>query len=305
MTPALWLIGGVFMVILEQARRRALPLVLVASLWLPALSLGQVLGGPSQGFRFSLPAGWKGAQQEGTFLLGHDSIPGMILVWGHQLPSPSALVQTLSQGYQEEGILLQPLTPLEPAGKNACLGNFQGYAQGQMVVARVAGVSFPGGGGVYVAGLANPQVFQPALAQAVETIARGVEKASEASPSATTGSPTAPDALIQHFAGSWQTTTRNSETSMVLRPDGSYSQAYSSSYSGNFSDSGGNDLGNWGTARDDRSKGRWQAQGTTQQGVLSFTDQTGTSQMPYRVHVEKGQTYWREYWVDGVLWRKN
>jgi hypothetical protein len=246
----------------------------------------------------------------------------MLLIWAHQEPSAAALTQKLQQGLRAEGLMLQPGTPLQAAGPGISLGNFQGFAQGQMVYARVAGVSFSGGGGVYVVGLANPQVFQQGLITAVDQVARTVKQAgtiASGSPQVAgrSGSPgmgsPAPGqfpsgsqspqqgqmpqgdpALLQRFAGTWKTNSKSTETTLILHPNGTYEQLYTAGYSGN----------GWGTARDDRERGRWQVQGTLQQGTLIFTDSQGSSQSAYRVHSENGQVYWSEYWVDGELWSK-
>jgi hypothetical protein len=59
----------------------------------------------------------------------------------------------------------------------------------------------------------------------------------------------------------------------------------------------------WGTARNDQSQGRWTAQGSREQGVITITYSNGSSSsVEYRVHVENGETYWNEYWFNGELY---
>jgi hypothetical protein len=80
---------------------------------------------------------------------------------------------------------------------------------------------------------------------------------------------------------------------------------HESSYGGQFHSGSGAQTGAWGAARDDTERGRWSARGTREQGVIVLTSESGTSStVPYRVHVEKGQVYWREYFFDGELYQK-
>jgi hypothetical protein len=85
---------------------------------------------------------------------------------------------------------------------------------------------------------------------------------------------------------------------VALNPNGTYSNRYEAGYSGG-------QTGSWGIARDDYSQGRWTVRGTKQQGVLVMTDKNGSqTSVRYQVHVEGGQTYWREYYFNGVLYGK-
>jgi len=111
--------------------------------------------------------------------------------------------------------------------------------------------------------------------------------------------------LVRHFSGTWATVTTHTLTNITFSPDGTYSDYYEAGYSGDFTDGGGNDLGNWGATAQDKTTARWTVRGNLRQGVLVINSPDGTEKVwQYNVHVEKGETYWREYVIDGTLYRK-
>jgi len=111
--------------------------------------------------------------------------------------------------------------------------------------------------------------------------------------------------LIQHFAGTWINYTKNTSTQITLSKDGSFSESYEASYSGNFSNQYGDNMGGWGTARQDQSQGRWTVRGDRQQGTIIIIKNNGEQiTLEYKVHVEKGETFWNEYLFNGDLYGK-
>jgi hypothetical protein len=111
--------------------------------------------------------------------------------------------------------------------------------------------------------------------------------------------PTGGSDLVNHFAGTWKNYTKYTETMVVLYPDGTYGERYTSSY-------GGSEPGDeWGAAADVHKRGQWSIRGNKEQGIITFTNDDGTtSEYEYRVHVENGETYWREYYFNGNLYGK-
>jgi hypothetical protein len=87
---------------------------------------------------------------------------------------------------------------------------------------------------------------------------------------------------------------------MTLAPDGNYYYGHEAGYFGDFTDQYGDKLGAWDATGQSQNRGRWIIRGDRQKGVIIITFQDGTeSTLEYQVHVEKGQTYWNEYWIDG------
>jgi hypothetical protein len=125
-------------------------------------------------------------------------------------------------------------------------------------------------------------------------------KGSQGQAAADSAEPGGSATLVQHFAGNWWNATRNTETCVRLAPDGRFYENYTASYAEASSTPA------WGIARDDNSSGRWTVQGTREQGVITFIYSSGKrDNVPYRVHVERGQTYWNEYFFNGTLYGKN
>ncbi len=57
------------------------------------------------------------------------------------------------------------------------------------------------------------------------------------------------------------------------------------------------------TAGQGSKKGRWTVRGTKEKGIITLVSSEGLrSSHEYSVHVEKGETYWNEYWINGKLY---
>ncbi len=112
---------------------------------------------------------------------------------------------------------------------------------------------------------------------------------------------------MNHFAGTWWSATKNTETHVTLTPDGLYFENYESSYSGTTTDQYGDADMSWGTANQQNAQGTWTVQGTREQGTITISLQNGDQRtINYRVHVENGQVYWKEYFFNGDLyWKKS
>jgi hypothetical protein len=257
------------------------------------LASGEV-GDPNWGFKFKPPDGWKFQKNGSGAILGHDTIAGMIIIMTHMAGNLQEVQDQLQKGLQEEGIQLSLTGTLQPLGDNILAGDYEGIANGQQVKARGFGTLSPYGGGAFIIAVTIPEKYGSPLTTPAEAIAKSMQyfkvEASE---------------LMQHFAGTWVNSTTNTETQMTLAPDGSYFENYEASYSGGFSNQYGSDLGGWGTARQDQGQGRWTVRGDRQQGSIIITKKDGGQiVLEYKVHVENGETYWKEYWFNGKLYGK-
>ena len=255
---------------------------------------GNEVGDPNWGYKFQPPSGWKSQKGYKGAILGHDTIAGMILVFPHMEASFQQVQAQMQSGLAEEGVQLYLTGALQPFGNNAVAGEYAGIFDGQQVKARGVGTFSPHGGGAYIVALTTPDKYGSQLSGAADAIARGMQyfkvEVSE---------------LVRHFSGTWASATSNTLTNITLAPDGSYSDTYEASYWGDFKDDVGDKVGHWDTFGQDRSKGRWTVRGNKQQGVIVITSQDGSETvLEYRVHVEKGQTYWNEYWFNGQHYSK-
>jgi hypothetical protein len=249
---------------------------------------GEEVSDPAWPFTFRVPAGWKCQKGGEAALLGHDTVPGVVMVFPHQATDLASLQQLLRQGMEEEGLQLRLTGDLEPLASAILAGDYAGLAQGSEVKARGVGVVFTQGQGACVVALATPQAYGNDLKAAAETVARSLRAAAS----------TAGTDLARRFVGTWATMTGSTQTTVTLYPDGTFSRLYEGSFAGR-------ETGDWGYARNDRSRGRWTVRGTPQQGVLVLVDPDGgQTTVRYQVHVEKGETYWREYFFNGTLYGK-
>jgi hypothetical protein len=187
---------------------------------------------------------------------------------------------------------LRVVGQLDQVLKNALGGVCEGYVDGQQAKGRVLGIVSPSGGGAYVIAVSTPEAYRKELGLAADQIAKGMQFPKVDSSD-----------LVRALAGTWVTMTTNTETRVTLAANGQFSLYSESSYGGSFSDSGGGNAGGWGTAGNREFRGRWTVRGTRQQGVITLAYESGErADVQYAVHVEKGETYWNEYFFDGDLY---
>jgi len=252
----------------------------------PQLGAGEA-GDSNWGFKFRPPAGWKFQKSAEAIVLGHDAIAGMIIVMPHTAANIQQVQTQMREGLHEEGVDLSPAGELRASGKSALAGEYAGVFQGVQAKALGLGTLSPFGGGAFIIALTTPEKFSRDLPAAAETIARnmqyfGIE---------TSG-------LTAHFAGTWVTMTKSTETRAVLNANGEFYSNYEASYSGQLSGGGA-----WGHASTNNERGRWTVRGDKRQGIIIITYPNGNQvQVPYKVHVENGETYWNEYWFNGELY---
>jgi hypothetical protein len=281
---------------MESRKPRARHLVAaILAIVLAAPLAAQTVSDPAWGFSFPLPAGWKVQKGVGGALLGHDTIAGLIMVFPHSVGSLAQMREEMLQGIVEEGVELMIVGQLGQVGTNALGGACEGVFDGQQVKGRTLGAVSPSGGGAYVIAVATPEVYRKELASAADLIVKGMQFPKVDSSD-----------LVRAFAGTWATMSANTETRVTLAANGQFSLYSESSYGGSFSDSGGGDAGGWGTAGSDESRGRWTVRGSRQKGVITLVYESGErADIPFSVHVENGETYWNEYWFDGVLYGRS
>jgi hypothetical protein len=249
---------------------------------------------PHWGFKFQPPAGWKSQQGDRVIILGHAFIAGLILILPHLAPNNQDVRQQMVAGMAEEGMSLSLVETLQSFDNNGVVGNYEGLYNGQQIKARCIGTVSPYGGGTYILALSTPERFSSELSSAAETIAQRMRYVKvEVSD------------LLQHFAGTWGSVSSNRITRITLTPHGDYYETYEAAFSGQFHNQFGDQTGTWGTARQDQNRGRWTIQGNKAQGHIIITVQnTRQHVIAYCVHVERGRTFWQEYWLNGELYSK-
>ncbi len=253
-----------------------------------AISANEV-GDPSWGFKFVPPTGWVHQQSADGAVLGHNTVPGMILIMVHMAENMQQLQQEMQKGIQEEGSYLMLSGSLQSSSQNVLSGDYTGMMDGTQVKAKGMGILSPNGGGAYIIAVSTPEAFGSELISAAESIAKNMQYFKVETSD-----------LMNHFAGNWSNFTSNTSNYIFFGPDGSYSDQYESSYSGDFTDGAGNYTGGWNAMGQDQSKGRWTVRGNKEAGTIIVKLNNGNEiYYEYKVHKEKGFTYYNEYWFNG------
>ena len=119
-------------------------------LLMPAQQTGRVKY-PHLGLEFTIPAGWAGQEIDGGFLLGHGTIPGLILITTHEYQSLAQMRSGAVEGFNDgNGSSLVLASPLQPLGDNALGGEYQGTIEWQPARAYGIGLINPYGSGVVI-----------------------------------------------------------------------------------------------------------------------------------------------------------
>ena len=248
------------------------------------------------GFSFVRPEGWVHQQGDGQILLGSHTIPGVISVFPHHAQNLQEMQGLMNQGIQEEGIYL--VLQNGPQQKNARMmsGTYTGIVQGEQAKGHGIGLMSPHGGGVFVLAVSTPEKLGKELIAAAEYIAGNTSFQKQE---------VGDRELISHFAGEWAWTNGYRTEWMSFFPDGTYSDQAEAGYSGDFTDGSGNITGNWGATGQTSSRGRWNIKGNKDSGVITVIDPDGNQERyEYRVFVEDGEKYYREYLLNGYHYMK-
>jgi len=248
------------------------------------------VGNPYWNFQFIPPEGWVYQQTDEGMVLGHTTIPGVILIFPHSLENIEAIRQEMLKGIQEGYDYLTLSSEITTADKNILAGDYDGLMEGQQAKARGFATLSPFGGGAFILAVSTPRMLGDEIKRDAEWIASNlIYKKMETS------------GLVQHFTGRWANFTTNTSNWIYLYPDGSYDEQYESSYSGEL-DGGGN----WGAYGEESARGRWSIQGNKDQGRIIVKLADGDEiYYDYSVHEERGQKYYAEYWFNGKLYSKS
>lgn len=118
---------------------------------------------PQLGLSFEVPAGWIGQEADGMYLMGHNSIPGMVFILPHDRPLTSAQIAAEArQGLDfGGGTVLQLSGSLEDLASGAVGGQFRGTFEFSPAAAYVAGLPNPHGNGLTVIAITSAAAFVP------------------------------------------------------------------------------------------------------------------------------------------------
>ena len=255
------------------------------------------VGSYALGFKFGLPSGWVSQVNNEMVLLGHNTIPGLILVIPHQATTMSQMRAEMEQGLQDAGTYLVPSGTIQLSESGYLIADYSGYLDGANASAKGLGVLFKTGGGAYIIAASTPEKYSKSLVDAAKLIATKIHAITQ---NVNNNAGSSSD-LMNHFVGKWRTATKNTATDVYLYPNGVYSDNYESAYSG-----GGSNNASWGVANQNNGSGKWSVSGNFDQGTLITISADGSrSVVEYKVHIENGRKFYTEYYFNGTLyWKK-
>jgi hypothetical protein len=244
------------------------------------------------GFKFRPPAGWKFRQDSQGVLLGHDTIAGAILVFPHHLTSVAAVKAQMRKGLHEKGTSIRPTGAITSRGKRMLAVECGGTTGGHPARGHAIGTLSPHGGGAFIIALTTPAKYGAPLRKAARAVARNMRYIK-----------TGGAKIARIFVGRWANYSGGSGggtlRNYTFRADGTFSDSRETSYNINTPDS------NIGAHGKGGKRARWKVRGGERQGrILLFFPNGNHGHIDYRVHVRRGKTYWREYFFNGRLFRK-
>lgn len=95
---------------------------------------------PELGLRFYIPDGWSGGIQEDYILLGHETLPGMMLLFQNHSKTAQELKNLAEQGIVEDGVFLNPSNDFMVVSNKRVQGYYEGQYDGVDVKAYAVGL---------------------------------------------------------------------------------------------------------------------------------------------------------------------
>ena len=164
--------------------------VLIATLSLPFTTLmAQELTGPQTqpGYAFTIPAGWVGEAQNGSYALVSGTVPGMILIGPTTYASAEVMRDELAAPTEDgAGTSMRITEAPTDRGNNTVMVSHAGTLEGVPMKVAAIGTWNPGGKTVTVAGLAPPDAFGAQLLAAIELVHASVRYTTTPAPAGTT-----------------------------------------------------------------------------------------------------------------------
>lgn len=131
---------------------------------------------PEVGLSFTIPSGWVGQVTGESFIIGHPTQPGFLLLSGHDAKTVQEMRATAAEGLADEanGVFLQPAGALENKGDKGVGGEFAGMIGGQQVRAYLIGLLNPYGQGVLIMSAVSASEWSPQYRQLAEQVANSM-----------------------------------------------------------------------------------------------------------------------------------
>ena len=107
---------------------------------------------PNLGLSFNVPVGWMGQEGEGYYLIGHNSIPGIVFIVPHSSPlSVDQMMEETTKGLRfDAGTMFRPSGTISTITEHSIAGEFEGTYSSSPAKAYIIGMSNPKGNGLTI-----------------------------------------------------------------------------------------------------------------------------------------------------------
>lgn len=126
------------------------------------------------GISFDIPQGWTGGEEEDYIILGHTTIPGLMILTQNKARDTRTLKIQAMDTILEEGLFLEPDGDFIIVSDTRVEGNYQGTYQGQAVKAYAIGLINTQGTGMNILILTETKSFSKAHIEEANKLARSV-----------------------------------------------------------------------------------------------------------------------------------
>ncbi len=107
--------------------------ITLGAIVLHAQPLPQQVEFQEMGLSFVIPQGWQGQMLEDAIVLGHQTLPGIIIITENLSKTTTELKNIAMKGVLEEGIRLKPIGDFRAAGKMKVEGYYEGDFNGSFI----------------------------------------------------------------------------------------------------------------------------------------------------------------------------
>ncbi len=111
------------------------------------------------GLSFEIPSGWTGKLQDEYYLLGHQTIPGLMILSQNSSTTAKGLKSLATRGIFEEGVELKPEGDFRLVGTNKVEGYYKGTFDGAEVKCFAVGLINSQGSGMNIMIVSTNELF--------------------------------------------------------------------------------------------------------------------------------------------------
>ena len=129
---------------------------------------------PELGIRFEIPDGWSGGIQGDYILLGHETLPGMMLLLQNQSTTAKELKNLAEQGTEEDGVFLKPSSEFKVVNNKRVQGYYEGQYDGVDVKTYAVGLLNDFGSGLSLLIMTERDKFSNVHEQEAEKLLKTV-----------------------------------------------------------------------------------------------------------------------------------